>query len=164
MAGSLAGVTAQSLTYPLDLARARMAVTHRNTYGSLSQVFAKMWREEKPRAFYKGFTPTMLGVIPYAGVSFCTFETLKVKHKGNTKKLNTSQMLVLNNFFLSDYTKRSAPNPLERLLFGAIAGLLGQTASYPLDIVRRRMQTSGLNGVHYSTIRGTLAYVYRFFR
>lgn len=141
LAGSLAGVTAQSLTYPLDLARARMAVTHRNTYGSLSQVFAKMWREEKPRAFYKGFTPTMLGVIPYAGVSFCTFETLKVKHK--------------------DYTKRSAPNPLERLLFGAIAGLLGQTASYPLDIVRRRMQTSGLNGVHYSTIRGTLAYVYR---
>ena len=41
-----------------------------------------MWREEKPRAFYKGFTPTILGVIPYAGVSFCTFETLKVKHRG----------------------------------------------------------------------------------
>lgn len=27
LAGSLAGVTSQSLTYPLDLARARMAVT-----------------------------------------------------------------------------------------------------------------------------------------
>jgi solute carrier family 25, member 42 len=27
MAGSLAGITSQSLTYPLDLARARMAVT-----------------------------------------------------------------------------------------------------------------------------------------
>lgn len=38
LAGSLAGVTAQSLTYPLDLARARMAVTHRDMYGSITQV------------------------------------------------------------------------------------------------------------------------------
>lgn len=141
LAGSLAGVTAQSLTYPLDLARARMAVTQRHVYSSIGQVFAKMWREERPRAFYKGFTPTILGVIPYAGVSFCTFETLKAKHQ--------------------EVTQRSAPNPLERLLFGAVAGLLGQTASYPLDIVRRRMQTSGLNGFHYDTLRGTLTHIYR---
>ena len=39
VSGSLAGVTAQSLTYPLDLARARMAVTPRHIYGSLYQVF-----------------------------------------------------------------------------------------------------------------------------
>ncbi len=43
-----------------------------------------MWHAERPKAFYKGFTPTMLGVVPYAGVSFCTFETLKHKHKGTS--------------------------------------------------------------------------------
>lgn len=42
LAGSLAGVTAQSLTYPLDLARARMAVTHPDTYSSFNQVRAKL--------------------------------------------------------------------------------------------------------------------------
>lgn len=31
LAGSLAGVTSQSMTYPLDLARARMAVTDKYT-------------------------------------------------------------------------------------------------------------------------------------
>lgn len=122
-----------------------------------------MWREEKPRAFYKGFTPTILGVIPYAGVSFCTFETLKIKHKGELLIKNCHEANS-QSFVKIELTQRSAPNPLERLLFGALAGLLGQTASYPLDIVRRRMQTSGLNGCNYpyDTIRGTLRYIYRY--
>lgn len=124
-----------------------------------------MWRAERPKAFYKGFTPTILGVIPYAGVSFCTFETLKLKHSGTSHIpifINCSMIYLLICFRI-ELTKRPAPNPLERLLFGALAGLLGQTASYPLDIVRRRMQTSGLNGCNYpyDTIRGTLRYIYR---
>lgn len=38
LAGSLAGVTSQFLTYPLDMARARMAVTRKGTYSSLMEV------------------------------------------------------------------------------------------------------------------------------
>lgn len=38
LAGSLAGVTSQSLTYPLDLARARMAVTHDSEFARLKEV------------------------------------------------------------------------------------------------------------------------------
>lgn len=42
MAGSLAGVTSQSITYPLDLARARMAVTAKAEYKSLIEVSLKL--------------------------------------------------------------------------------------------------------------------------
>lgn len=149
IAGSLAGVTAGSLTYPLDRARAVMAVTNVGEYKNLLDVFKRTFRDEGYRAMYRGFAPTIIGVIPYAGVSFLTYEKLKgmwlqKKSSGDSTDSNLS--------------------PLRRLLYGAIAGLLGQTASYPLDIVRRRMQTArqmGVNGNRYSSILGTLAYIYR---
>nr|CAH7741725.1 unnamed protein product [Callosobruchus chinensis] len=139
LAGSLAGVTSQSLTYPLDLARARMAVTHKHEYATLRQVFFKIYNTEGLRTFYKGYIPTMMGVMPYAGVSFFMYDTLKRMYK--------------------DVDDSSQPPPWVQLCFGAVAGMLGQTSSYPLDIVRRRMQTD-IEG-RYRSLVGTLSFVYR---
>ncbi|XP_042884483.1 mitochondrial coenzyme A transporter SLC25A42-like isoform X2 [Penaeus japonicus] len=143
LAGSLAGVTSQFLTYPLDMARARMAVTRKGTYSSLMEVFVKIWKNEGPRTLYRGLTPTLIGVIPYAGTSFGIYETLKSYHSAHSDKEKL--------------------NPLERMMYGAVAGLVGQSSSYPLDIVRRRMQTAKVtgNGNSYNTIIGTLVKVYR---
>lgn len=44
---------------------------------------------------------------------------------------------------VEDYTGRADTGPVVKLCCGAVAGLFGQSASYPLDIVRRRMQTAG---------------------
>ncbi|CAG9853831.1 unnamed protein product [Phyllotreta striolata] len=139
LAGSLAGVTSQSLTYPLDLARARMAVTSRQEYSTLRQVFMKIYHCEGISVLYRGYVPTILGVIPYAGVSFFTYDTLKRVYREHVDP-------------------RLTTHPLAALCFGAIAGMLGQSSSYPLDIVRRRMQTD-TNG-KYSTVVGTLKYIY----
>ncbi|KAE8294342.1 Mitochondrial coenzyme A transporter SLC25A42 Solute carrier family 25 member 42 [Larimichthys crocea] len=136
LAGSLAGTTAAMLTYPLDMVRARMAVTAREMYSNIMHVFVRISQEEGVKTLYRGFTPTILGVIPYAGITFFTYETLKKLH--------------------SEKTKRSQPYPYERLAFGACAGLIGQSASYPLDVVRRRMQTAGVTGSSYVTILGTM--------
>ncbi|XP_058988234.1 mitochondrial coenzyme A transporter SLC25A42 [Musca domestica] len=145
IAGSLAGITSQSLTYPLDLARARMAVTDKYTgYKTLRQVFVKIWIEEGPRTLYRGYWATVLGVIPYAGTSFFTYETLKREY--------------------TEMTGNSKLNTLTSLAFGAAAGAVGQTSSYPLDIVRRRMQTMGVtkDGHNkYPSIFVTLKTIYR---
>ncbi|XP_049884310.1 mitochondrial coenzyme A transporter SLC25A42 [Pectinophora gossypiella] len=142
VAGSLAGVTSQSATYPLDLARARMAVTDARQYRTLRAVFVKVVRDEGLRTLYRGYPATVLGVIPYAGASFFTYDSLKHKY------LEVSG---------------SPPHGITNMAFGGCAGALGQTASYPLDIVRRRMQTARrLPAGHYpcATILGTLREVY----
>ncbi|KAM9761390.1 mitochondrial coenzyme A transporter SLC25A42-like [Menidia menidia] len=136
LAGSLAGTTAVMLTYPLDMVRARMAVTAREMYSNIMHVFVRISQDEGVKTLYRGFTPTILGVIPYAGITFFTYETLKKLH--------------------AERTNRSQPYASERLAFGACAGLIGQSASYPLDVVRRRMQTAGVTGSSCATILGTM--------
>lgn len=119
-AGSMAGATATALTYPLDTAKARLSVSSKEEYKNLRALFISEYRRTGMRTFYSGLSPTLLGVIPYAGTSFFTYETLKMIYYENTEK---------------------EPNSLVRLLCGAFAGLLAQSSCYPLDIVRRRMQT-----------------------
>jgi solute carrier family 25 protein 42 len=146
VAGSMAGVTGQLATYPLDKVRAVMAVTNRKgEYKTLVQVVLKIQREESLLALYRGLTPTMLGVILYAGTSFFTYGTLKEAAARNTTN------------------PEAGPNILQRLISGAVAGLLGQTSSYPLDIVRRRMQTGVAlgKGNKYSTVTGTILHILR---
>jgi len=141
IAGSLAGLTGQSLTYPLDRARAVLAITKPGDYSNLKITFRRLVAEEGLLSLYRGYSPTVYGVIIYAGVSFFTYESLK--HSFADENANLT--------------------PTDRLAAGALAGLIGQASSYPLDIVRRRMQTASQLGYtqQYDTIVRSMANIYR---
>ncbi|KAI4227697.1 MAG: hypothetical protein L6R36_002184 [Xanthoria steineri] len=91
--------------------------------------------------FYRGFSPTLAGMLPYAGMSFLTHDTA-----GDW----------LRRPALAPYTTIANPNhassapPILRywaeLIAGGFAGLVSQTASYPLEVIRRRMQVGGAVG------------------
>lgn len=123
LAGSLAGLVSSICTYPLDLARARMAVSNSDKI-RLTDVLRTVVMKDGFIALYRGCLPSMIGIVPYAGATFFTYETAKRLHQERTGK--------------------DEPHHLERMAFGAFAGLLGQSASYPLDVIRRRMQTSAI--------------------
>ncbi|BGP38416.1 coenzyme A transporter [Rhodotorula kratochvilovae] len=74
--------------------------------------------------FYRGVWPTLVGIIPYAGTSFLMWGFLKTD---------------LMPAYLSPSFRARHRAALD-LLAGGIAGAIGQTTAYPLDIVRRRMQ------------------------
>lgn len=53
-------------------------------YSNILHVFVRISREEGLKTLYRGFAPTILGVVPYAGLSFFTYETLKKVHAGQS--------------------------------------------------------------------------------
>ncbi len=92
--------------------------------------------------FYRGFSPTMLGMLPYAGMSFLTHDTAGdlLRHP-RWSKYTTKPM--------PDNWPKGKPAPLvswAELTAGGLAGLVSQTASYPLGVIRRRMQVGGAVG------------------
>ena len=130
VAGAGAGATATVFTYPLDYIRSRMAVqTHNNVrFNSLHEALRVSVAEDGAMSLFRGLTPTLMGIVPYAGTSFAVYETLKLKAR-SMRGVNRSD---------------SQLQPFERMGSGALAGLVGQSVAYPLDVVRRRMQTDGM--------------------
>ncbi|KAM4664374.1 mitochondrial adenyl nucleotide antiporter SLC25A25 isoform 1-T1 [Discoglossus pictus] len=122
VAGSLAGVIAQSSIYPMEVLKTRMALRKTGQYQGMRDCGKKILLKEGVSAFYKGYVPNMLGIIPYAGIDLAVYETLK-------------------NAWLQRYATSSAdPGVFVLLACGTISSTCGQLASYPLALVRTRMQ------------------------
>lgn len=92
--------------------------------------------------FYRGFSATILGMLPYAGMSFLTHDTAHDLFRHPAIAKYSTLPKPLNH-------PAGKPAPLRswaELCSGGIAGLVSQTASYPLEVIRRRMQVGGTVG------------------
>lgn len=74
VAGSLAGVIAQSSIYPMEVLKTRLALRKTGQYSGISDCAKHILRREGVAAFYKGYIPNMLGIIPYAGIDLAVYE------------------------------------------------------------------------------------------
>ncbi|XP_043698238.1 mitochondrial adenine nucleotide transporter ADNT1-like isoform X2 [Telopea speciosissima] len=76
--GGLAGITAASMTYPLDLVRTRLAAQRNVTYyRGIWHALCTISRDEGALGLYKGLGATLLGVGPSIAISFSVYETLR---------------------------------------------------------------------------------------
>ncbi|KAJ1570868.1 hypothetical protein NDA11_005027 [Ustilago hordei] len=153
-AGAVAGVASVVSTYPLDLVRSRISIASANMYNEarseatqavkkasqqvlreqiaarqkafpgIWQMTSKVYREEGGlRGLYRGCVPTSIGVAPYVALNFYFYEAAR------------KRITPLDG---------SEPSPLMKLACGALAGSISQTLTYPLDVLRRRMQVAGM--------------------
>jgi len=122
--GGAAGATSLLFVYSLDYARTRLANDNKSAktggarqYNGLVDVYKKTLASDGIAGLYRGFGPSVLGIIVYRGLYFGMYDSIKP--------------VVL--------TGKLEGNFLASFALGWCVTTGAGIASYPLDTVRRRM-------------------------
>ena len=132
ISGAVAGASATSLTYPLDLLRTRFAAQGADkVYTSLRGGIRDVWRDEGAKGFFQGLGAGVGQVVPYMGIFFGAYEALR-----------------------SPLASLSLPFGSGDATAGVLAGGLAKTGVFPLDLIRKRLQVQGPTRARY--VGGTI--------
>jgi len=126
IAGSTAGAISQTAIYPLEIVKTRLAVAEPGAYRGILHCMDSTITTQGLRGLFRGLVPSVVGMVPYAGVDFAVYSSLR-----------------------SAYTRRypeSHPGIITVFMCGALSSTCGQVVAYPLQLVRTRLQTQGMPG------------------
>jgi solute carrier family 25 (adenine nucleotide translocator) protein 4/5/6/31 len=138
--GGLAGAGSLCIVYPLDYARTRLASdvgSGKRDFNGLGDCLMKTASGPKgPLALYNGFGVSVAGIIPYRGVYFGMYDSLRAK---NPYKADKGFLGVASKFVVAQFT-----------------AICAGYASYPMDTVRRRLQMQSEKPKEQWTYSGTM--------
>ncbi|RKF73541.1 ADP,ATP carrier protein [Golovinomyces cichoracearum] len=134
--GGAAGATSLLFVYSLDYARTRLANDNKSAksggerqFNGLVDVYKKTLASDGIAGLYRGFMPSVLGIVVYRGLYFGMYDSIK------------PVLLVgpLEGNFLASF------------LLGWTVTTGAGIASYPLDTIRRRMMMTSGEAVKYKS-------------
>ncbi|KAF2310973.1 hypothetical protein GH714_018618 [Hevea brasiliensis] len=136
VSGALAGCAATVGSYPFDLLRTILASQGEpKVYPTMRSAFVDIIRTRGFRGLYNGLSPTLVEIVPYAGLQFGTYDTFKRwtmawnRHRfSNTSLTNIDDSLSSFQLFVC----------------GLAAGTCAKLVCHPLDVVKKRFQIRGL--------------------
>uniref|UniRef100_A0A6V7QQM1 phospholipase D n=1 Tax=Ananas comosus var. bracteatus TaxID=296719 RepID=A0A6V7QQM1_ANACO len=121
IAGGVAGAASRTATAPLD--RLKVVMQVQTSRAQIIPAIKSIWKEGGLLGFFRGNGLNVMKVTPESAIKFYTYEMLKgfiVKNKGENK---------------------SDIGAFGRLIAGGLSGAVAQTAIYPIDLVKTRLQT-----------------------
>ncbi|KAF9431397.1 mitochondrial thiamine pyrophosphate transporter [Entomortierella beljakovae] len=139
ISGANAGIIATAATYPFDLLRTRFAVQQDvKIYTGIIQACRHIYRADGITGFYRGMSPALIQVVPYMGMVFASYDTLKhvsawIKSRSNVTPEQNNDIKTISQVLQG----------VEDVLCGALSGIISKTSVYPLDMVRKRLQIQG---------------------
>ncbi|GJQ80273.1 hypothetical protein Trydic_g18699, partial [Trypoxylus dichotomus] len=120
IAGAAAGLSQSFLTGPMELIKIRMQVS--NDTRSISHIARAIYHREGIRGLFKGLNITIVRELPAMSSYFVTYECLT--RTSDNSPVSTATMLVA----------------------GGLAGVVSWIISYPVDIIKSRLQMDGVDG------------------
>lgn len=115
MAGSSARVLAVTIVNPLELIRTKMQ-SEKLSYSEVGRGFKSMLKMQGILGLWKGFFPTILRDVPFSGIYWTTYETIK-------KRSNVTQPTFGFSF-----------------VGGAVSGGVAAFLTVPFDVVKTHQQ------------------------
>ncbi|CAM8924330.1 unnamed protein product [Rhodiola kirilowii] len=131
VSGALAGCAATVGSYPFDLLRTILASQGEpKVYPNMRSALFDIVQTRGFRGLYAGLSPTLVEIIPYAGLQFGTYDTFKRwTMTWNRKRVgNTNDTLSSFQLFCC----------------GLASGTCAKLVCHPLDVVKKRFQVEGL--------------------
>ncbi|PON80334.1 Mitochondrial carrier protein [Parasponia andersonii] len=134
--GALGGCAATIGSYPFDLLRTILASQGEpKVYPTMRSAFLDIIRTRGIRGLYAGLSPTLVEIVPYAGLQFGTYDTFKRW----TMAWNRYQSSKTNSVGTDD-----GLTSFQLFLCGLASGTCAKLVCHPLDVVKKRFQIEGL--------------------
>ncbi|KAK7329424.1 hypothetical protein VNO77_23591 [Canavalia gladiata] len=131
MSGALAGCAATVGSYPFDLLRTILASQGEpKVYPNMRTAFVDILQARGFQGLYAGLPPTLVEIIPYAGLQFGTYDTFRRWALAWNQRQYSSTTAEVSSFQL--------------FLCGLAAGTCAKLVCHPLDVVKKRFQIEGL--------------------
>lgn len=136
ISGALAGCAATVGSYPFDLLRTLLASQGEpKVYLNMRAAFVDIIRTRGFQGLYAGLSPTLVEIVPYAGLQFGTYDTFKRWTMAWNRSRSTSTTLDGRDDGLSSF---------QLFICGLAAGTFAKAVCHPLDVVKKRFQIEGL--------------------
>lgn len=142
VAGGMAGAVAYSAVYPIDFTRVMVCVNHIPKEIPFHKLMVYLYKKHGLFSFFRGLSVTLVGIIPFCGAKFVSYDILTTKLKA--------------------YKKLESLSMGENMMCGLAAGIIGATVNYPLDVIRRRRQTQIImNKTKNFSYKNMITYIYK---
>ncbi|CCH43666.1 Calcium-binding mitochondrial carrier protein [Wickerhamomyces ciferrii] len=132
LAGAFAGIVNTPITAPVEQLRIILQTQPsgaKQIYKGPRDVLSKIYQTHGLKGIFRGFNVTLIREAQAYGVWFLTYE-----------------FLIQNALNSRNGIKRADISTPELLLYGALAGDALWLSSYPLDVIKSRVQSDGFGG------------------